>query len=159
MEATPPEGGRGAMPWPPVQPRAPRASSTDLDGSGPKGIGALPWQPPIFMATRPVPDPGEEAAFARSGPPQAVSLRVCPPRRVFLFSCRSSGALIAPSRFLPRALRMVRDGRELSPLPRARSGGKPTRNLHPPTGLPPPAVPALPLQTARLLGMPDKHKK
>lgn len=119
------------MPWPPVQPRAPRAS-TDLDGSSPKGIGALPWQPPIFLATRLVPDPGEEAAFARSGPPQAVSLRVCPPRRVFLFS---SSALMAPSRFLPRAPRMVRDGRELSPLPQARSrGGNPSETCIPPQG-------------------------
>lgn len=121
------------MPRPLVQPRAkPHVPPPTWMAAAPRGSGRCHGNHPFFLATRLVPDPGEEAAFARSGPPQAVSLRVCPPRRVFLFS---SSALMAPSRFLPRAPRMVRDGRELSPLPRARSrGGNPSETCIPPQG-------------------------
>lgn len=87
------------MPRPPRQPaRAPRAS-TDLDGGGPKGSGESPWQPPIFMATRPVTGPGEEAAFARSRTPPGRASAGLPTTLRVLFSCRSSTLCDGPLTF------------------------------------------------------------
>lgn len=144
------------MPWPPVQPRAPRAS-TDLDGSSPKGIGALPWQPPIFFGHQAGARPwGGGGVCSIRTPPSRVTAGLPPTPRVFIFQQRSDGTLTFPAT-------STEDGEGWpGAVPTAtgtQQGGKPIRNLHPPAALPPPAVPALPLRTARLLGMPDEHKK